>query len=167
MSELFWRPLQEANPTFNMQNAFIPDTETEDPEEEAEMYEEEIKKHGGIDLQILGIGINGHLAFNEPGSDPTSRTRKVMVNEETREVNAEKFFNGDISKVPQFALSMGMGTILEAKEIFLLASGESKAEILQKVIDMKEPSVEVPASYLKTHPNVTIFTDISIEASQE
>ncbi len=170
MMEQFWKPLHKRNPTFKIEHAHIPNTEAKDAEAECARYETEIKTYGGIDLQILGIGTNGHIAFNEPGSAGDSRTRLVEIAEETRKVNAEKFFGGDVSKVPDKAISMGIGTILEAKKIFLLASGESKRKIMEHLLPNVQtghapslhPTTNNPASFLHTHPDVTVYTDITI-----
>ncbi|MBP7967101.1 glucosamine-6-phosphate deaminase [Candidatus Woesebacteria bacterium] len=161
MMAQFWKPLHDLNPTFKIEHAHIPNTEATDAQAECKHYEGQIKKAGGIDLQILGIGTNGHIAFNEPGSAGDSRTRLVDIATETIKVNAEKFFNGDISKVPTTAMSMGIGTILEAKKIFLLVSGPSKQEILHQTLANTAPTTHNPASFLHTHPDVTIYTDIS------
>lgn len=160
MMAQFWKPLHELNATFKIENAHIPNTEAKHAEAECTHYENQIKKAGGIDLQILGIGTNGHIAFNEPGSAGDSRTRLVDIAEETIKVNAEKFFNGDISKVPRHAMSMGIGTILEARKIFLLASGPSKKDILLQTLSNTTPTEENPASFLHNHQDVTIYTDI-------
>lgn len=160
MMAQFWKPLHELNRTFKIEHANIPNTEAKNAETECAHYEEKIKKAGGIDLQILGIGTNGHIAFNEPGSAGDSRTRVVDIAEETIKVNAEKFFNGDISKVPRHAISMGIGTILEAKKIFLLASGPSKKDILLETLAHSTPTEKNPASFLHNHQDVTIYTDI-------
>jgi len=119
-------------------------------------YEEEIKKAGGIDLQILGIGRDGHIAFNEPGSSLASRTRLVALAEETIKDNA-RFFEKE-EDVPRYALSMGVGTILEAKKILLLASGESKADAVAALIEGPVTS-QVTASALQLHPDVTVIID--------
>ncbi|CAN5187095.1 glucosamine-6-phosphate deaminase [soil metagenome] len=160
MMEQFWKPLHERNPSFKIENAHIPNTAAKNAEEECKRYEQEIKKAGGIDLQILGIGTNGHIAFNEPGSAGDSRTRVVEIAEETRQVNAQKFFNDDISKVPSQAISMGICTILEAKKIFLLISGVSKKEIYSKFLATTTPTIDIPASFIYSHPDLTIYTDI-------
>ncbi len=157
----FWLPLQKLNPTFKLEHTHIPDTSTQNPDEECKTYEHAIQKNGGIDLQILGIGTNGHIAFNEPGSRGDSRTRVVSINEETRKVNADKFFAGDISKVPTHAISMGIGTILEAREIVLIALGESKREIMTRLLNLVEPTENIPASFLLQHKNTKIYTDMS------
>lgn len=119
-------------------------------------YEQEIIKAGGIDLQLLGIGTNGHIGFNEPGSPLWSRTRVVQLTEETRAANS-RFF-GSIEEVPRYAITMGILTILEAQRIVLLASGGAKAEAIRAAI--REPwNPAVPASALQFHPNVTLILD--------
>lgn len=120
-------------------------------------YEREIVRHGGIDMQILGIGNNAHVAFNEPGSAFDSRTRRVELDEATRQAN-KWFFGGDITKVPTHAISMGMATIMEAGEIFLLGWGYGKAKALARAIE-GPVSPEVPASVLQLHSNATFVVD--------
>ncbi len=112
-------------------------------------YESEIRKAGGIDLQILGIGRNGHIGFNEPGSLENSKTRKVKLTGETRGVNGVKY---------KEALTMGISTILKARKILLLAAGKEKAEIMKKVIEGKIGK-EVPASFLRNHKDVVFIMD--------
>lgn len=119
-------------------------------------YEQAIVKAGGIDLQILGIGQNGHIAFNEPGTNPWSRTRVVKLDENTRAANA-RFF-GSLDEVPGYAITMGIATILEAKKIVLLASGESKADAIQRALT-GPITPDCPASYLQLHPDVTFIVD--------
>ena len=160
MMAQFWKPLHELKATFKIEHAHIPNTEAPNAHTECNHYEEQIQKAGGIDLQILGIGTNGHIAFNEPGSAGDSRTRLVDIAEETIKVNAKKFFDGYISKVPTKAISMGIGTILEAKKIFLLASGPSKTDILLQTLENTSPTEKNPASFLHNHKDVTIYTDI-------
>jgi glucosamine-6-phosphate deaminase len=119
-------------------------------------YEQEIKRAGGIDIQILGIGRTGHIGFNEPGSGIDSRTRMVALDRLTRR-DAARDFRGE-ANVPEYAITMGVGTILEAREIQLLAWGESKAGILRTAIE--GPQVDtVPASFLQAHPNCTCSID--------
>jgi len=128
-----------------------------DLDKAARDYEEEIKSAGGIDIMLLGIGRNGHIAFNMPGSDFYSRTRVVELDEMTRQDNA-RFFNGDINRVPKQALTVGMATITESREILLLASGEAKKEIIYNTIF--GPCVrENPASILQWHNNTTFILD--------
>ena|SRR3989338_5147733 len=123
--------------------------------EECAKYEREIKKAGGIDLQILGIGADGHIAFNEPGSLLKSRTRLIKLKEQTRKDNA-RFF--ELKKeVPKFAFTMGIATILEAKKIILLA-GKNKKEIISQVLKTKI-NPQIPASFLKLHPRCIFIVE--------
>ncbi len=159
MMNHFWGPLAEMNPTFSIQSqTIIPNGVAENPVEESSRYEKAIADLGGIDLQILGIGTNGHIGFNEPGSPGTSRTRLVDLAEETIQVN-KAHFNGDADKVPRKAYTMGVQTIFEAREIVLLVSGTSKAEIMARMNSLTEPTEEIPASFLLNHPDVIIFAD--------
>ncbi|MGZ9800585.1 glucosamine-6-phosphate deaminase [Mycoplasma sp. AC1221] len=122
----------------------------------AKKYEKLIAEKGGIDLMILGIGINGHIAFNEPGSKINDITREVILSEST--INANKKYFNNIKLVPKTAISMGIGTILKAKKIILLADGDSKADAITKTINGPVCS-DVPASFLQTHNDVTIILD--------
>lgn len=124
---------------------------------ECKNYEKNIKEVGGIDLQILGIGRNGHIGFNEPGSSFKSRTREVLLSEITLRDNA-RFFGNDLKKVPRRALTMGIGAILEARKIILLASDKKKAEIVHRALH-GEVSKDVPASVLQKHKDVTFIFD--------
>jgi len=118
-------------------------------------YEEAIRQAGGIDLLIVGIAANGHIAFNEPGSSFSSRTRIIDLAPETID-NAAKQFGKDA--VPAQAITMGIGTILESRHILLLASGKEKADIVRRAL--RGPITEsVPASVLQTHPNVIAILD--------
>ncbi len=122
----------------------------------AERYEKEIEEAGGIDIQVLGIGLNGHIGFNEPGSSRNSITRIVALDNSTRLANAYEFDN--VSQVPRLAVTMGISTILKSKKIVLLAFGASKAEIVARSIEGKI-SDQVPASFLQEHPNCTFYVD--------
>lgn len=137
-------------------NTHIPDGRTKDPEEFSAWYEEQIRGVGGIDLQLLGIGSDGHIGFNEPGSSFSSRTRLVALDAQTVSDNA-RFFERK-GEVPLSAITMGIGTILEAKELILLASGERKADVVAAAIEGPLSSM-VPASALQLHPRVTLFLD--------
>ncbi|MCM8784672.1 MAG: glucosamine-6-phosphate deaminase [Candidatus Omnitrophica bacterium] len=139
-------------------NTNVPDGKVpiEKIEQYCEWYEDMIKKVGGIDLQVVGIGGDGHIGFNEPGSSLNSRTRLVALDEQTIKDNS-RFFD-KIEDVPRFAITMGVGTILEAKEIILLANGEKKAEIVAKAIEGPITS-QISASVLQLHPKVTIILD--------
>lgn len=120
-----------------------------------EHYEELIKEAGGIDLQLLGVGVNGHIGFNEPGSSMQSRTRVVELAEETKKSNQSHFDDG---KMPTHALSMGIGSILEAKELVLLATGKSKAEAIKYILNHHDDE-SCPATFLKSHPRFTLVLD--------
>jgi glucosamine-6-phosphate deaminase len=119
-------------------------------------YEEAIRKAGGIDLQILGIGRNGHIGFNEPTSSLASRTRLKVLSQETIDDNAKSFAPGEES--PRCAITMGIGTILEARKIILLATGAAKAAAVAKSIEGPIASA-VSASALQLHPEVTFIVD--------
>lgn len=119
-------------------------------------YEDEIKKSGGIDLQVLGIGGDCHIAFNEPGSSLGSRTRLKTLMPQTIRDNA-RFFENE-AEVPRYAITMGIGTILESRHCVMLANGENKAEPVAKAIEGPVTS-KVTASALQLHPNVTVILD--------
>jgi glucosamine-6-phosphate deaminase len=121
-----------------------------------EWYENAIKQAGGIDIQILGIGGDGHIAFNEPGSSLGSRTRLKTLTEETIKDNA-RFFD-DLAQVPRFAITMGVGTILEARKIILIANGPKKAKIIAEAIEGPITS-QVSASALQLHRDVVVILD--------
>lgn len=123
--------------------------------EAAAHYEQSLKEAGGVDLQLLGIGGNGHVGFNEPGSLKDSRTRLVELTPETMAANKSDFPQGDM---PSKALSMGIETILDAKALVMLATGKSKADAIKYLLNHHDdPSC--PATYLKSHPNFTIVLD--------
>ncbi len=125
-------------------------------EEHCRQYEAAIREAGGIDFQILGIGRTGHIGFNEPGSGAESRTGMIFLDTITRRDAAADFFGED--NVPQRAITMGVGTILEAREIALVALGEHKAQIVRRAVEGKI-SAEVAATYLQDHPNATVHLD--------
>jgi glucosamine-6-phosphate deaminase len=128
-------------------------------DEECGRYEDAIRNAGGIDLLIVGIGSNGHIAFNEPGSSFESRTRIVTLAPETVE-NAKRHFPDDAS-IPTGAITIGIRTILDARRILLLASGRSKAEAVERML--RDPvSESVPASALRLHPDVICILDESV-----
>jgi glucosamine-6-phosphate deaminase len=128
-----------------------------DPDAECQRYEQEIAAAGGIDLQILGIGTNGHIGFNEPAPALVARAHRVTLKPETRRSNAS-LFGGDPANVPPEALSMGMATILHARAIVLLATGASKASCVERVIN-GPLTTELPASFLQLHDDVDIMLD--------
>ena len=119
-------------------------------------YDEMIINAGGVDLQVLGIGANGHIAFNEPNTPFESKTHIVNLTEKTISDNA-RFFNS-IDDVPTSAMTMGLSTIMMAKEIILIATGKNKAEAVKMLID-EEKNVNCPASILQDHNNATIYVD--------
>src|SRR6476469_1702305 len=128
----------------------------EDVDDECRRYEDAIARAGGIDLQILGIGKTGHIGFNQPGSGAESRTRLVMLDAITRRDAAADFFGEEF--VPREALTMGIATILEAREIAILATGEHKAPIVQRAVE-GEIDVEVAATFPQNRPNTTFYVD--------
>lgn len=142
----------------NPKNIHIPNGEItkEEIKEQCREYEKKIKDAGGIDLQILGIGNNGHIGFNEPGSGIYSKTRLITLDNSTRIANAYEFAN--ISQVPRLAITMGISTILQSKKIILMAWGSSKAPVIKKAVE-DEDSEHVPASLLQNHDDVTFIVD--------
>ncbi len=140
----------------NPNNVFIPEGILEDVSGFCEWYEEQIRRVGGIDLQILGIGANGHLAFNEPGSSLGSRTRIKTLASKTVSDNA-RFF-GPSEEVPEHSITMGIGTIMESGQLLMLASGESKADAVQAMIEGPVTAM-VPASILQMHRKATCLID--------
>jgi glucosamine-6-phosphate deaminase len=129
---------------------------SENPEEECALFEEKIIQAGGIDIQVLGLGHNGHIGFNEPDSQFELKTRIVQLDDRTIEAN-KRFFDKK-SDVPTHALSMGIQTIMQAKKIILIASGVSKAEAVSKLVNGNIDSTH-PASILKVHNDVIILLD--------
>ena len=119
------------------------------------LYDKLIKKSGGLDLTILGIGVNGHIAFNEPGSSIKSKTRIVKLTQSTINSNS-RFFKDD--KVPKKAITIGIFAILSSKKIILVATGKNKAEIIAKTLKSK-PSPKIPASFLKRHKKTLVILD--------
>ena len=125
--------------------------------EECDRYEAAIADAGGIDLQILGLGRNGHIGFNEPSEGLTARTHRVALLAETRRDNAARF-GGSEKQVPREAISMGVGTILNAKAIVLIATGEAKANPVERML--RGPvTTRLPASFLQLHSNVELYLD--------
>jgi glucosamine-6-phosphate deaminase len=145
------------------QNIHIPrgDVPRDDVDVECEKYEAAIKAAGGIDLQILGIGKTGHIGFNEPGSGIDSRTRRISLDTVTRRDAAGDFFGED--NVPTEAITMGVATIMEAREIALIATGEHKAAIIRRAVE-GEPDADVAATYLQEHPNAVFYVDFAAAA---
>ncbi|MDR3193222.1 MAG: glucosamine-6-phosphate deaminase [Treponema sp.] len=138
-------------------NTHVPDGTAPDPEAECRAYEEAIAASGGVDLFLGGMGSDGHIAFNEPGSSLRSRTRIKTLTTETRIANA-RFFGGDPEQVPPTALTVGIGTIMDARELLIIASGHAKARALKAAV---EGSVSHwwPLSCLQMHPKALIVCD--------
>ena len=139
------------------ENTNVPDGKTKDLLDFCKNYDKRIEEAGGLDLQLLGIGSNGHIAFNEPDEELSVNTSIVKLTEETIKSNA-RFFNS-MEEVPKEALSMGIGSILKAKRIILLASGKGKQEAVKKLLMSDKVSTYLPASFLLLHPDVTIIAD--------
>lgn len=128
-------------------------------------YEQMIGEAGGIDLQILGIGTDGHIAFNEPGSSLASRTRIKTLTEQTLLDNA-RFFDGDVDAVPRHCITQGLGTILEARHVVLIATGGGKAEAVHQLVE-GPVSARWPATVLQLHPHATVLLDEPASAGLE
>ncbi|MFI2485334.1 glucosamine-6-phosphate deaminase [Promicromonospora kroppenstedtii] len=120
-------------------------------------YEASIQDAGGVDLQILGIGTDGHIAFNEPGSSLASRTRIKTLTRQTREDNA-RFFGGSVDDVPRHCLTQGLATIMSARHLVLLASGRAKAEAVHQLVE-GPISAMWPATIMQLHPHATVLVD--------
>lgn len=144
------------------ENIFIPPSNPVDLEKTCKEYDNMIEKKGGIDFQILGIGENGHIAFIEPDNELNLNTSIAKLTEDTIEVNS-RFFDS-IDEVPKTAISMGIGSIMRAKKIVLMANGKNKSTIIKKLLGTKTISTEIPGSILLLHPNVTfILTEDTVE----
>ncbi len=138
-------------------NTYVPDGAADDLQKAAMRYERLIVEAGGIDVQLLGIGEAGHIGFNEPLSSIMSRTRDKSLTPTTRAQNAP-LFGGDVDQVPKRALTMGVGTILDARELILLAIGPAKAAIVAKAVEGPITSM-VSASAIQLHPNCKVVVD--------
>src|SRR5438093_2847154 len=138
------------------QNVHIPSGTTSNYRAFCEWYEQRIKDSGGIDVQILGIGSDGHIAFNEPSSSLSSRTRLKTLAKQTIDDNA-RFFNSR-DEVPVYAITMGVGTIMDARRILLLANGKKKAEAIAAAVEGPVTSM-ITASALQMHPDATVYLD--------
>lgn len=132
-------------------------------DEECTRYDAAIASAGGIDTQLLGIGTNGHIGFNEPARDLAARTHRVRLKEPTRRSNAA-LFGGDVSRVPAEALSMGMGSILRARHIVLIATGKSKARCIERLVH-GPITPKLPASFLQMHRDVELMLDAAAAAN--
>lgn len=140
----------------NPDRTFLPNGMSEDPDAECERYEEVIRATGGVDLQLLGMGHNGHIGFNEPGDEFAKGTHCVDLQPRTIEANKRFFASAD--DVPKQAYSMGIQTIMRAKKILVIVSGEDKSEALKNSI-YGPITPQVPGSILQLHPDVTIVAD--------
>ena len=138
------------------ENTIVPDGLAEDVDAMCLAYEKKIEDWGGLDLQLLGIGHDGHIGFNEPSDRFTLMTNEVKLTPMTREAN-KRFFNS-IEEVPTSAFTMGIGTVMAARKIVMLITGEDKADILQKAF-FGPVTPSVPASILQFHPDVTLICD--------
>ena len=150
MKEHFYG-LIDADPT----RIFVPDGAAPDPKAECERYEAAIRESGGVDVCVLGIGRNGHIGFNEPGAPFDSRTRVVTLSESTRLVNAGDF---EANRAPERAITVGMATIFESREVLLLASGTNKANAVAAALEA-DVSESMPASMLGRHQSAALFLD--------
>ncbi|MEP7079957.1 MAG: glucosamine-6-phosphate deaminase [Ginsengibacter sp.] len=142
----------------DIENYFLPDgmMDKDKIKEHSRAYEKKIEDAGGIDLQVLGIGVNGHIGFNEPGSPVYSKTRLVSLDNSTRIANSHEF--GNIAEVPRMAITMGISTILKSKEIILMAWGKTKAPVIEKAVE-DNPTEDIPASLLQHHDHCTFVLD--------
>lgn len=137
-------------------NIHVPSGEGNDPETNAKEYEAELKKHT-VSVQVLGIGSDGHIAFNEPGTPFDSETHVAELTQQTINDNA-RFFEGDASQVPTQAVTMGLASIMRAKKIILIATGANKADAVYGMLK-GEKTIDCPASILQDHPDVTVILD--------
>lgn len=140
------------------ENIHVPSGTSEDTDKIGCEYDAMIEASGGVDIQILGIGQNGHIAFNEPCDEFPMGTHKVTLTENTIEANARFFETKD--EVPKFAITMGIGTIMKAKKIVIIATGENKADAVYGMVK-GEIKPQMPASILQLHPDVTVLCDES------
>ena len=138
------------------ENTIVPDGLADDIPSMCRAYERKIEDWGGVDIQLLGIGHDGHIGFNEPGSYAKSRTRLVQLTHNTRKIQSGAFFG--LENTPKMAITMGIDTIMRAEKIILMAWGEEKAKIVQKVVE-GEVTSQVPASNLQMHPNIEVVID--------
>ncbi len=150
MEQHFYEPLG-----VNRQRAFVPDGQADDIEAECARYEQRIEAAGGLDLQLLGLGEDGHIGFNEPGSSLASRTRLKTLTPSTRAANQRDFGDGT---TPLHVLTMGVGTILSARRVLLLAYGPKKAEAVAAMVEGPVTAM-CPASALQFHPACTVVVD--------
>lgn len=143
-------------------NVHVPDGTAGDIPAVCRAYEEAIRDAGGVDLQILGVGTDGHIGFNEPGSSLASRTRIKTLVEQTRRENA-RFF-GSLAEVPHHVLTQGLGTILDARHVILVATGAQKAQAVRDLVEGPVAAI-CPASVLQLHPHATVLLDEAAASS--
>ncbi|WP_434414577.1 glucosamine-6-phosphate deaminase [symbiont of Argiope bruennichi] len=141
----------------NLENTYVPNG-IGDLEKNCFDFEKNIINHHGIDVLLLGLGVNGHIGFNEPNTPFSSLTHVVKLHEQSLKDHAKHFFNNNINEVPKEAVTMGIKSIMNAKKIVLLAFGETKTNILQKLIE-NEVTKKVPASVLQLHPDCHVICD--------
>jgi glucosamine-6-phosphate deaminase len=139
----------------DLENTDIPSGHEDNPQKECDEYNHKLNSTE-VDIQVLGIGTNGHIGFNEPGTPFEQETHVIELDEQTRIDNA-RFFDS-IEEVPTHAITMGIKNILKAKKILLIATGEKKAEAIYKMFE-EEPTTDLPASALQYHPNVYVVCD--------
>lgn len=146
--------LQKIN--IKMENTYVPNGLTVPPEKELNAFAEKIDAFGGIDLAVLSIGSNGHIAFNEPGTSFDSDFRIAPISDNTKKDKAVMF--GGQDKVPKFGITMGIRNIMMSREILLVAKGKSKAEIIKSIVN-GPLTTDVPATVVRLHPNLTVLAD--------
>lgn len=141
-----------------LENTYVPHGDAQDLAAECRAYEAMLEARGGLDLVVLGLGHNGHVGFNEPGSTAKSRTRVVEFTSSTLAALSDGYRFKTLDETPRRAITMGLGTILSAKHILLIATGVSKAHAVHRMYDCR-PGPSVPASLLLKHPNLTMIID--------
>ncbi|MEM7551835.1 MAG: glucosamine-6-phosphate deaminase [Bacteroidota bacterium] len=146
-----------AHTDFKKENLHIPNGNAQDLDKECQAYEKKITQFGGIDLFLAGVGQDGHIAFNEPGSSLSSRTRIKTLSYNTILANS-RFFDGDISKVPTQALTVGVGTVMDAGEVLIIITGYNKARALRNIVE-GSVSHMWPASVIQMHPKAILVCD--------
>jgi glucosamine-6-phosphate deaminase len=139
------------------ERTFVPAVGRPDTDQVCRDYEKQIERRGGIELALLGIGVNGHIGFNEPGSELSAWTHVAELSESTIETNA-RFFSSR-AEVPRSAITMGLATILRSRKILLIANGKAKAEIMARLLNGNVVTPALPASFLLTHPDATVVVD--------
>lgn len=147
------------------ENVHVPDGNAADLDAAAAAYEARIAAEGGVDLQLLGIGENGHIGFNEPACSLASRTRREDLTASTRQANA-RFFGGDPDAVPEHCVTQGLATIMDARHLVLLAFGPKKADAVAQLVE-GSVSARWPATVLQFHPHVTVIVDDAAAAKLE